>query len=89
MIGDKKIVDNREICKSFNNFFVNIGQSLAKNIELYPGKDSSSFFRIGSVNSIDLNPVKKNEIMYIVSEFRNEHSCGYDDVNMVIVKQSI
>ena len=65
---------------------MNIGPNLAKNIELYPGKDSSSFFRIGSVNSIDLNPVKKNEIMYIVSEFRNEHSCGYDDVNMVFVK---
>ena len=27
--------------------------------------------------------------MNIVSKFRNKYSCGYDDINMVIVKTSI
>jgi len=89
LIDDKKIVDNQEICNYFNSFFVNIGPSLATNIELYPGKDSSSFLGKGVVNYTYLNPIMEKEIMYIVSKFRNKHYCGYDDVNMVIVKKSI
>jgi len=60
LIGDKKIVDNQEICNAFNNLFVNTGPSLAKNIELYPGKDSSSFLGKGIVHSIFLNPITEN-----------------------------
>ena len=65
---------------------MNIGPNLAKNIELYPEKDSISFLGKEIVNSIYFNPITENKIMYIVSKFRNRHSCGYDDVNMVIVK---
>ena len=68
---------------------MNIGPSLAKNIELYPGKDSSSFLGEGIVNSIYLNPITENELMYIVSKFRNMHYRGYDDVNMAIVKNKL
>ena len=52
---------------TLNNFFVNIGPSLVKNIEIYPGKESSVFLGKGIVNSIYPNPIMENEIMNIVS----------------------
>jgi len=66
LIGDKKIVDNREICNSFNIFLVK-----------------------GIVNYIYVNPITENDIMNIISKFRNKHAFGYDDVNMVIVKKKL
>jgi hypothetical protein len=66
-----KIIDNHEICISFNIFFVNIGPSLAKIVELYPDKDSRSFLWKSIVNYIYINPITEDEVINIVSKFKN------------------
>ena len=73
MSGNKTIADANEICKCFNNFFVNIGPNLAKNIKACPGKDFSHFLGESIVNSMYLNPIIEDEILNIVQKFQNKH----------------
>ena len=36
-----------------------------------------------------INPVSDDEIVKVVSKFKNKKSCGYDDINMLVVKRVI
>ena len=89
MSGNEKIAEPNEICKYCNNFFINIGPNLAKNIKACPGKDYSHFLGEIIVNLMYLNPITEDEILNVVSKFWNKHSYGYDDINIVFVKKSI
>ena len=39
--------------------------------------------------SIFLKPVTDNEILGLVKSFKNKYSCGYDGLNMYLIKQCI
>ena len=36
-----------------------------------------------------INPVSDDEIVRVVSKFKNKKACGYDDINMLVVKRVI
>jgi len=86
---DNIITDDKEIANCFVNFFTNIGPKLAEKIDKCPGRNYSNFLSNSVVNSMYLSPVTEDEIIKIVSKFRNKTSCGYDDMNMTVVKQII
>ena len=81
MVSDPKVIAN-----AFNNYFVNIGQSLASNVDhthnylRYLTKDIDTVFAF--------HPVTDAEIVKIVGSFRSS-SPGIDDTPMNLIKENI
>ena len=80
--------DPNAIANHFNNFFVNIGPTLAKKIE-QTDTNFKTYLPQPSVNSLFLSPVSIDEIIDIVKRFKNGKAPGIDDINSVIIKQLI
>ena len=84
----KLISDKNDIAKSFNDFFSNIGPSLAQKI---PKSEKSCLDFVNRFvnSSLFLTPVTANEILRIVSKFRNKRSSGVDHIDMYTIKQVV
>jgi len=82
------ITSDANIANLFNNFFVGVGPSLAKNIPHVEQtfKDYMSDIVEGSIY---LNPTDENEVFNIVNEAKNKYSCGHDNISMNLVKSII
>ena len=79
-----------DIVNSFNDFFVNVGPNLARNIRV-PNGNISVLDYLQSTNSstMFLAGVEENEVTNIVKSCKNKKSTGYGNVDMVIVKRVI
>ena len=73
--------DKKIISESFNNFFINIGPTLAKSI---PFIDKSLLNSMGDriLESLYLQPVTCEEINNILVSLKNT-ACGWDDISSV------
>ena len=78
------ISDNKAIAEYFNNFFVNVGPTLAKNIPTC-SNNFESFLSNRVDESIFLNPVTDEEILAIVQNSKSKLSKGYDDIDMCLI----
>ena len=67
------------IAEQFNDFFVNIGSNLARNISTSPTKPST-FLKNDYCKSMFLSPTTAEEIADIVSNLKNSSSSGYDNI---------
>lgn len=83
------INDGKTICNKFNDFFTNIGPNLAEKINPVPGIDYSIYMKEPLLNSMFLSEVSTEEIVRIVNNFKAKTSCGYDNINMSLVKNVI
>ena len=83
------IKNGKSIADGFNNFFTNVGPTLAANIKT-PVTAQSIFETMGmkNVNSMFVNPVTQVELFRIVNTCKAKHSCDVDDISMYIVKNS-
>jgi hypothetical protein len=78
--------NNNEIVQHFNDFFVNIGPSLAKKIPIV-NKDPMSYVKCNMLNSMYLSDVSHNELTNVIKSLKLS-SPGYDDIQAKIVKKS-
>ena len=85
----KKISNNQEIANVFNTYFTDIGSALAAKIPDVKTIDYRQFMDEGLNKSMFVQPVTELEIIEIVKKFQNKKSRGYDNVNMIIVKQML
>ena len=76
-----------EIANGFNNFFVNVGPSLAKNIPECSEKSFSDYLHYTSNNTMFLEPTCANEVVNTINTFQSKNSFDYDGISMSIVKQ--
>ena len=86
-IGDNLITSDKNIiCNKFNDFFVNIGPTLAKSI---PKVDKSPLSYMGNRlnESIYLEPVTEKEIKTLISALKDT-ATGFDDMNSLSLKIS-
>ena len=86
-IGDNLITSDKNImCNKFNDFFVNIGPTLAKSI---PQVDKSPLSYIGNrlTESIYLEPVTEKEINTLISALKDT-ATGFDDMDSMSLKIS-
>uniref|UniRef100_A0A3Q2ZQH6 Reverse transcriptase domain-containing protein n=1 Tax=Kryptolebias marmoratus TaxID=37003 RepID=A0A3Q2ZQH6_KRYMA len=81
---DNEIYDQHEIVNEFNNYFVNVGPSLAAKI---PIVKTVSHTVMGCTESIFLDGTDKEEIMNIVKNFANKRSKDWVDMDMMFVKE--
>ena len=80
----------KEIADDFNNFFVNVGPNLAKEIEEprdKAGLDESLIDQ--NPHSIFITSVNEQEILKIVNNFKNKKSTDHTNIDMMIVKNII
>ena len=80
--NDKTIIANR-----FNNFFVNIGKSLAQNIPK-TRDDITHFMKAPCPDSVFIREATENEVISIVNNLKNA-SPGWDEINGTIIKCSV
>ena len=85
LINGQYISDSKTIANSFNNYFINIGSSLASGIK--SENDPPLYFQTNK-KSIYIPEIDKSEIESIISSINNS-SAGYDELPASIMKQCI
>ena len=69
LINNEETSDKVMICKSFNKFFLNIGQSLANKIPKID-KDPTSYIRESVQDSIYLNKTSTTEVKLLIQQLK-------------------
>ena len=82
MTSDKKLISEK-----FNDFFVNIGPTLAKRIPI-TDKSPLSYMQSSITESIFLAPITPTEIEKLVLTLKNS-ATGWDEVNAMLLKSMI
>ena len=85
VINNKITSDGKEIANGFNNYFVNIGRSLAQQIT--STINPLSYINT-NINSIYIPDILKNEIITVIYSLKNS-SPGYDEMPASILKQCL
>ena len=86
LIGNQYVSDNSTIANSFNNYFTNIGGSLAKTIK---SDIDPLVFLHTNVNSINISEITFfYEVEHIISNMTNS-AAGYDELPSSIMKQCV
>ena len=86
-INNSYVTDRHIISEKFNNYFVNIGPTLASKIET--SSDSpTTYIKSNSIDSFFLKPTNKLEILNIVKNLKI-CSSGWDDIRTDIFKDNI
>ncbi len=84
-IHSVKVNDEYIISNAFNNYFVNVGKTLAKGIQ--SDLDPTSYI-VRNIQSIVISFVSENEILNIVDNLHNS-SPGWDGITVPIIKANI
>ena len=85
MIRNQYVSDNSTIANSFNNYFTNIGGSLAKTIK---SDIDPLVFLHTNVNSIYIPEITFHEVEHIIYNMINS-AAGYDELPSSILKQCV
>ena len=82
----KFVTNPQDISNKFNDFFVNIGPKLAKNIQ-NTGKNYFDYLQSPLSTSMYMKPVVEMEIIKIIEQFDPNKSAGYDGIGNFIIKR--
>ena len=88
IVGEETIEDTKDIATGFNDYFVNLGPSLAK---LIPQTDLTSqgigLHIDSNPNSMFIRPVEENEVSDIIKSCKSKLSTDIFDINMSVIKR--
>jgi len=87
-INNSDVYDKSIIVEKFNEYFTNIGPSLANNIPDM-ADNPLSYMKGNYKESFMLFPTTDSEVINIVKEFKPKTSSGYDNIPTDILKLSI
>ena len=85
LINGQYISDSKTIANSCNNYFINIGGSLASSIK---SENDPLLYLQTNKKSIYIPEIDKSEIESIISSINNSSAC-YDELPASIMKQCI
>ena len=80
-----KVTNSDQIANIFNEYFVNVGPSLAKNIDIV-NKDPVNYLSRNYPASMFLRETDENEIVNVIMKQKSNKACGYDDISIDVVK---
>ena len=78
------IEDGNMISNKSSNFFVNVGQTVAKSIPS-SCKEPSDYISYNAINVWYFDPFTESEITYIIGCFK-ESAAGWDDIEANVIK---
>jgi len=81
-----KITDPKIISNEFNDFFVNVGPSLASKIQNM-GRNYDDYLKEPIQKSMFMKPIVELEIIKIINTFDQYKSAGHDEIGNLIVKR--
>ena len=87
-LNDGSTTDNKKIISDkFNDFFINVGPSLAKSI---PNVNKTPLYCMNNkiLESMYAEPVTLEEITKLLRNLKNS-ACGWDDLSFKLIKLSI
>ena len=88
-IGDNTVIEDIEsMVNKFNEYFVNIGPNLAKEIPLVGGNETFNL-PFNKCNTMFLGGVCESDILEVVKEFKSKKSTDCNDLNMSLIKEVI
>ena len=86
----ESITGDEHIANGFNNYFVNVGPSLADNIPATDTQFSQYLSASTNVkNSLFLNPVTDVDILQLVAKVKPKKSKGHDELDMCYLVNTI
>jgi hypothetical protein len=88
--NNKVYTDPIDITNGFNDFFVNIGPSLAKSINSIPGIDYSTYLSMSKIKhngSMLLSPITEFEILKLINGLDSNKSPGHDGLGSFLIKK--
>jgi len=80
------ITDPTIIANEFNDFFVNVGPTLASQIH-NSGKNYYEYLNVPCPNSMFSKPIVESEILKIINAFDQNKSAGHDNIGNFIIKK--
>lgn len=82
------INDPEKIVNKFNDFFVNVGKSLANKIPATDGnyRDYLKHNILEHSGSLFLDPVDSDEILNIINSLQSNKAAGYDEISPKVIK---
>ena len=86
-INGTKTSNSRAIAEHLNNYFTNIGPSLAEKIP-HSSADHVSFLPPSNINSLFLNPTSQAEVVNTINSIENKSSFGPDEIPVTVLKAS-
>ena len=86
--SSNEISDPKLIANKFNDYFVNIGPNLAKNIKDNAGISYEDYLTNKCSQSMFLTPVTEMELQTVIKNMCSNKSPGYDEINNKILKLS-
>ena len=79
---DNKFINHpSDIAEEFNKYFVEIGNSLGKNMENQNNTNYSAYLKNPVLNSIVPEPPTANEIFYMLLSTNPSKACGCDNIS--------
>jgi hypothetical protein len=79
LYNNRKITNKSDIANRFNDYFVNIGSSLARKIPDC-NKSAMSFLSETYNKILFLNPVSRNELIITIKQLKVNSASGWDDI---------
>ena len=77
-----------KIANEFNNFFLNIGPTLASEIKPINSNLLVSSFLLSNIeHNFSFELVSPNDILQIIKNLKNKSSSGYDKLNSIFIKK--
>ena len=86
VVESKTIVDKKEICNRFNDFFSKIGPKLAENIKAYDKRGYETYLKKCVLTSFSFNLVDENDVMKYLTTLRSKNSSGHDGISVKLLK---
>ena len=84
LVNNKMITNPTDIANKFNSFFINIGKTLANQID-NTNTDFRSYLSNRSAEPFTASPITHTELLDIIKQL-NDSSPGNDDVSIKIIK---
>ena len=85
--NNKLIKGHRNIANGFNDFFVNIGPSLASKIPVHENVKIHDYLNEQNLHTMFLKPVDENEVLNVVNKCKSKTSGDCDGLSMNLLKR--
>ena len=87
IVTDRHIIsDNKVIEEKFNNFFLNLGPTLAASLRSNVSQTHKSYLNENVLTSFQFNLVDEDHIGKIMKSLKNKTSLGHDGISIKLLK---
>jgi hypothetical protein len=88
-INDEFVTNPKQIADKFNDFFVNLGPNLAKNIDVKDKPTFDSYLKNKPATKFHFNTITEAITQKIMSKMKPKSSSGIDNISLKLLKLSM